>query len=218
MWWRKTMAMALATLALLATGALADDFLPPDFRGDELTVLAEWDFLQDFTIAPYFYYNYPPDRLVTVGDGVHELGGAFTHAHFTETVFWSEGEAYTLQAPGQIDFYLVNWIDQYPFKHLWIQITYRGAGVPLVSSIVAPNPADGSWTNPALGGFQYAIDVNANQRVEYWVLQPNPDREHIYLDIPPDTVVEQVLIDTISTPSPVSADETTLEGVKALFR
>ena len=84
--------------------------------------------------------------------------------------------------------------------------------------MVAPNPYDGTWNDPSLGSPVNDLQVNPNQHVEYWVLQPNPDREHIYLDVPPDTVVEQVLIDTISTPSPVSADETTLEGVKALFR
>lgn len=218
MLWRKMLGIALVVLGAGSVSALADDFMPPEFRGDELTVMAEWDFLQNFTIEPYDYYNYPPDQLVTVGDGIHELGDAFTHAHFTETMFWREGEAYTLDQWGQIDFYVVNWTDPYPYKHLWIQITFRGAGVPYVGSIIAPNPQTGSWTDPSEGSPQDRIEVNPNQRVEYWVLQPNPDREHIYLDVPPDTVVEQVLIDTISTPSPVSADETTLDGIKALFR
>lgn len=218
MWWRKILGLALLILGTWSATAPADDFLPPEFRGDPLSVMAEWDFVQDFTGSPYFYLNYPPDQLVTVGDGIHDLGDAFTHAHFSETVFWREGEAYTLQEPGQIDFYLVNWTDLYPYKHLWIQITFRGAGIPFISAVVAPNPADGSWVDPSYGWLDSLYETGPNQRVEYWRLQPNPDREHIYLDIPPDTVVEQVLIDTISTPSPVSSDETTLDGVKALFR
>ena len=219
----KKILLAVAALLVWTAWALADDFLPPDFRGDPLTVTAEWDMTADFTIEPYSYYNYPPDNLNTVGDGQHQLGTAFTHAHFTQTVFWrpdgtGDGVAYTSDLPGQIDFFLVNWTDPYPFKHIWIQITYGGQGVPVVSGVVGPNPETNTWTDPTYGGFQQAIDVNPNQRVEYWILMPNPDREHIYLDLPPFTEVDQVLIDTISTQEPVGNEETSWSGVKALYR
>ncbi len=210
---------ALTAAALGCNLAMADDFLPPEFRGDELTVMAEWDFVTDFTVDPYNHYNYPPDQLVTVGDGgAHTLGNAFTHAHFTDTVFWRPGEAFTLEEPGQIDFYLVNWIDEYPYKHLWIQITYGGQGTPWVNSVVGPDPMDGSWTNPSYGQLADILPTEPGRRVEYWVLQPNPDREHIYLDIPPYTDVQQILVDTISTPSPVASEPITLDSIKALFR
>lgn len=224
LWLKKTLVVMLVVL-IWASLAHADDFLPPDFRGDPLTVVAEWDMIRDFTIDPYFYYNYDPDNEDAIGDGIHDLHNDFTHAHFTETVFWGgdpdqpgDGIAYTLENPGQIDFYLINWTDPYPFKHIWIQITYRGQGVPAVGSVIAPNPVTDNWTDPSIGRFEYAIEYDFNHRVEYWTLMPNPNREHIYLDIPPYTTVDQVLIDTISTDSPVATEETTWSDVKALYR
>ncbi len=32
--------------------ALADDFMPTDWRGDPLSVMAEWDFVADFNPYP----------------------------------------------------------------------------------------------------------------------------------------------------------------------
>ena len=218
MMWRQRFILGMLIILAWSSLAVADDFMPPEFRGGELTVMAEWDFTADFTAPPFNYYNYTPDNLTTVGDGIHELGDAFTHAHFSETMFWRQGEAYTLDAPGQIDFYLVNWIDNYPYKHIWVQITFSGQGAPYVGSVVGPNANDNSWVNPTYGTPEFSIDVDLNHRVEYWVLRPNPDREHIYLEVPPFTTVEQIVIDTISTPSPVSSEETTFDGLKALYR
>jgi len=211
----RPLAIAIA-LALLAPLAFADDFLPPDWRGDPLTVMVEWDFVNDFSGDPY---NVPPDQLQTVGDGIHELGTAWTHAHVSDTVYWGDdGSAYTADLPGEVDFFLVNWTDPYDFKHLWIQITYGGQGVPTVSSVVGPNPETNDWTDPTFGQPDSFIDVDPNHRVEYWVLMPNPDREHIYVDIPPFTTLSQIVIDTISTMEPVSTESHTWSDVKELFR
>jgi hypothetical protein len=54
--------------------------------------------------------------------------------------------------------------------------------------------------------------------VEVWILLPNPDREHVYIDIPPFTYVDQVVIDTISTNDVISNEDTTWGEVKSLFR
>jgi len=209
-------ALAL-TLALAFAGlALADDFLPPAFRGDPLTVMAEWDFVQDFMPDPM---NVLPENLVTVGDGIHQFSGPGTHAHVSDTVFWevdpndpNDGRAFTLDLPGQIDFFVMNWIDEYEFKHIWVQITYGGQGRPTVSGVIAP-----PWDNPFNGIFQFAIEVDPNHRVEYWLLIPNPVSEHIYLELPPFTWVDQVVIDTISTPEPVQTESRTWSDVKTLF-
>ena len=60
MWLKRTLVLTLSVL-IWGTLAQADDFMPPDFRGDPLTVVAEWDMVRDFTADPYFYYNYDPD-------------------------------------------------------------------------------------------------------------------------------------------------------------
>lgn len=218
----KTFVIALLTLvALTASLATADDFMPPDWRGDPLSVMVEWDFIADFNPDPM---NILPDQLVTVGDGIHPLGTAWTHAHASDSVHWADdpnqpgdGVAMTDSVPGEIDFFLVNWTDDYEFKHIWIQITYGGEGVPFVTEVVGPNPDDNSWTNPTFGYPRDMFDVDPNHRVEYWMLMPNPDREHIYIHIPPYTWVDQVVIDTISTPEPVATEARTWSDVKGLF-
>ena len=213
----RSMVIALVLTAAFVTLALADDFMSPDWRGDPLTVMVEWDFVNDFNPDPY---NILPDQLVTVGDGgIHELGTAFTHAHASDTVIWGDdGAAHTAELPGQIDFFLVNWIDEYEFKHIWIQLTFSGLGVPFVSGVVGPNPDTNDWTDPTYGQLVYPIEVDPNHRLEYWLLIPNPDREHVYVDLPPFTTLEQIVIDTISTPEPVATRSDTWGGVKDLFR
>lgn len=220
----KTSRLLIVVLMVLGlTGfALADDFQPPEFRGDPLSVMVEWDFKTDFTPN---LMDIRPDQLNVVGDGVHPLGDAYTHAHATQSVFWQvdpddpqDGRAYTLEQPGQIDFFLVNWTDPYPYKHIWIQITYGGEGVPFVSEVVGPNPGTNTWTDPTYGQPVDNFPVDPIHRIEYWVLQPNPDREHIYLEIPPFTWVDQIVIDTVSTPSPVTVEQDTWGGIKALYR
>ncbi len=43
------------------------------------------------------------------------------------------------------------------------------------------------------------------QRIEQWEIRPNPDNEFFDITIPPDTVLSQVVVDTISVPEPSSA-------------
>jgi hypothetical protein len=223
---KRTVASAFLSALVLLTASLtfADDFMPPGWRGDPLTVVAEWDFGSDFTPNPY---DIIPDYVNSVGDGIHSLGTAHTHAHTELTeVTWQidptdpqDGVAMTGAVSGLIDFFLVNWDDDYMFKHLWIQITYGGQGVPVVSSVVGPNASTNTWTDPTYGQPNGpVIDYDMNHRVEVWILLPNPDREHVYIDIPPFTYVDQVVIDTISTNDVISNEDTTWGEVKSLFR
>lgn len=208
-------------LAMVAISpVLADDFLPPDWRGDPLTVMVEWNFATDFNPDPM---NILPDNLQTVGDGIHQLGDAFTHAHASEEVVWVGedglwGIARTYELHGEIDFFLVNWVDDFEFKHIWIQLTYGGLGVPIVSGINGPNPYSGGWTDPTVGQFVSSMEIDETHRVEYWLLIPNPDREHIYVTLPPHTWLDQIVIDTISTQDPIAVENETWSGVKTLFR
>ncbi|MBZ0267292.1 hypothetical protein K8I85_03990, partial [bacterium] len=143
---------ALSTaLLVLAAPAVADDFNPPAFRGDPLTVQVEWEFETTNMI------DVVPIVLNSVGDGTHVLGNAFTHAH-PQQMFWEpdpgepgDGRISTDDLPGVVDCYLVNWIDPYPFKYVWVQIAYGGQGVPTIYEVVAPNEQTNDWPDPVFG-------------------------------------------------------------------
>ncbi len=216
--------LSVLYLSVLLIGpTLADDFTPPDWRGDILTVQTEWAFNTDFTNDPD---NVPPDLLITLGDGEHDLGDAVTHAHL-DTLGWQmdpdnpeNGWVINLDDVAHIaDFQIVNWVDDYEFKHIWIQITWGGQGpAPFVTQVIGPNPVDNNWTDPSQGIFTSGFDPDSNHHIEYWVLMPNPDREAIDILIPPDTWIDQVMIDTICTQGEVDIENSTWGDIKALFR
>ena len=75
-----------------------------------------------------------------------------------------------------------------------MQITYGGQGVPQVYEVIAP-----PWGDEIYGTWVETIDYGPGQRIERWLLQPNPDREFVNIEIPPSTWIDEVIIDTISS-------------------
>jgi hypothetical protein len=65
-----------------------------------------------------------------------------------------------------------------------------------------PAPFDGEW-------YTYSIGRKVT---------PNPQAEVIKLEVPYCTVIDQIVVDTICTGSPVSEDQRTWSGIKGLFR
>ena len=216
------MLAAVAFVGGLAAPILADDFAPAFFRGDPLTVAAEWEFIiPDLT-------DLPPDYINWVGDGIHDYNAScFVHTHPT-FVFWQpdpfepgDGRAYTTDVAGQLDFFLCNFLDLYPFKYIWVQITYGETmpgmgGVPYIYEVVAPNEGTNTWTDPVFGT-QIEWGGIPGFNTEFWVIPYNPDREYINLEIPPYTWVDQVWIETIST-FEIANEEMTWGQVKSLYR
>lgn len=214
---RTALLMAAVFTAIVATAALADDFNPAPWRDDPLSVAAEWEFISQVL------YDMPPDQMNTVGDGINIFNtDCETHAHF-EFVYWEpdptapgDGRIYTTDAPGLVRFFLCNWIDYYPLKYIWVQITCGGAGAPFVQDVLAPNPATNQWEYP-LHGTLIEKWGSAGHLTESWFLPYNPDREYVDLLIPPYTWVDQVWIDTISTPV-VNDEDKSWSGIKNLYR
>jgi hypothetical protein len=224
-WSRAYLGLAACAVFCAAAGPiLADDFMPPAFRGDELTVYSEWDFELDF---PYNLdqNNIPPDDLTSVGKEGYEIYDTYTHAHVLGMT-WVDGIWYVDPGEefGQIYFWIENWVDDMHYKHLWIQLTYGGEGEPPIPPQIAeiegrqwvgPNPEDHVYYDGYINDF---IQHTANQRVEHWMLEPNPDVESILILVPPGTWLDQVVIDTISTNDVTRTESETWSGVKNLFR
>jgi hypothetical protein len=214
---RRFVLLAVASMlaVFFVSPLFAEDFWPPDFRSDPLTYTAYWEFTNDPGPGDIW-----PDLINSVGYGEHELFTAVTHAHRDiNFVFWDPaGFLFTGDAPGQIDFFLNNWVDVYVYKHIWIQVTYSSLDQPPYVSSVLGADESLQWSDPYIGYFVQRQDVDANHFVEYWQIQPNPNMEHIYLELPPNVSIDEVVIDTWSTDSPVSNEEKSWGGVKALFR
>ena len=216
----RTLLIAVLSTALVAMAAPAvgDDFNPPSWRGWPLTLQVEWEFETSNMI------DVVPTLLNSVGDGTHVLGNAFTHAH-PQTMFWEpdpaepgDGRVFTTDMPGVIDCYLVNWIDLYPLKYVWVQVTYGGQGIPSVYEVVAPNQQTNDWVDPVYGTVLGQFDWGPGQRLESWILPYNPDREYVNIAVPPFTWIDQIMIDTISAPGPVSTEGKSFGRIKSLFR
>ena len=198
--------------AALIVGAparvMADDFWPPWWRGQPLSVMAEWEFAGEWEYWPSV--SIYPEIVDFYGEGEHSY--LPTHIHGYD-VFWEEdpnepgdGRAYSdPNSGGYFEIVMDNWYDDEPYKYFWIQMTY-GGDTPSVYAIEGePN------------GYAYfpldVIHVDENHVVESWVIEPNPDWEWIWIDIPAGTWVDQLLIDTISIPEPATLSLLALGGL-----
>jgi len=221
-----------AAIFVPAELAIADDLLPPPWRGLPLTTLAEWEFLSPANPAL-------PDGAIppVIGDG---LGGNPPLANMTPFLSWDPfdgdgawiGVGSPLDPPGQIIIDLPNWIDNEPLKLVQIQMTVQGffriepdgtatLVAPHVDSIVAYDPS--GPTNSMLVQVYPPIPVNPTNgtflRTELWKIQPNPDYERIVINVPSDTLVDQLVIDTISfVPEPATFGAMTLAIGALLIR
>lgn len=116
---------------------------------------------------------------------------------------------------GRIVLDIPNWIDTEDFKLIQIQMSIQPQpdftapdgtvtpGLrPHVALISAFDPT-GPVSSGLIDVFETLPDINGIlQRVETWELRPNPDYETIHIVVPVDTLVDQIVVDTISTSIP----------------
>lgn len=196
-----TLLVSIACLALAASAdlLLARDLFPPPWRGATRSTYAHWEFLTPS--------SGPPDGLPApvIGDGggipvMVPAGGIVWDPVFAGSWIGTTG--------GAMEFYIPNWIDREPWKDIWVQITYQPNPQfppPTLSNIVSFHPGGTGPVN-FLGGSDILINPVDNlwHRTEVWRLFPNPYWEQFNINIPPDMVIDQVVIDTWSVPEPSS--------------
>ncbi len=207
--YQKTFAVLLS--ALLITTCFADDFNPPDWRGDPLSVEAEWGFENgppEFELVPDGIHN-------TVGGSNGEtLSGYLTHIDSGPQSYYVDDPdgAGPKGAGWFFDGFVIhidNWIDNEPYKDIRIQFTgYKELvdgpilelGDPFamgldVSAVPLENwmVTDGGWNSDGVMTWSW-LDIR---------IWPNPDREDIWFNTPlPGVIMDQVYVDTISVPEP----------------
>ncbi len=172
--------LAVAAIMLAAASAHADDFKPPDWRGQPGSTFQIWTFDT-------------PEPIPTKWDNPY--GQPIIGAPFQ----WESGFAW---APW-MDFRLPNRPSQDPFKLIRLQVTVRWPQpVPLVPGVVfVGSDPPSQWEITDWG-------VVATPIPEKWgawadiTLRPNPYFEWIGLTIPPTCWLDQVVIDTWCPPVP----------------
>ena len=171
-------------------GALADDINPPAWRGAPQTTYQRWEFstndpspLPDDVDNPYGVYN--AEVVPCTAPGWYDS---------------YEGRQGVWELSGAIHAWIANHDKNWPYKDIWVQLTYfdpQGFG-PLVEAI--PGMTGGGATlmdrDPAgpIGGWWY----------DTWLisLEPNPAEERV--DIMGNIWVDEMVIDTICYPEPAT--------------
>lgn len=170
--------------------AASDDLHPAPYRGDPLSVFAEWQFVPGSTILNLVQSNWVDDNDPTTV--LHPVP-------FSTPVAPNN--------PGHYQFQLPNWIDNMPIKYLRAQLTWMVNLNPPIS--VSSQALDG--TNTFWGQVVYVspvlVDASQIYAYQYYdlIFQPNPDFERLDIVLNPDSVLTQLVVDTVSTvPEPSS--------------
>jgi hypothetical protein len=207
-------ALALVLLTGLAASASADDLWPAPWRGDPLTYFGEWEFedslLHDISVT-YEYW---------IGDGIHDWSYISTQWR-PDDIYWEEdpgepgdGRLYTRAFAGRLQVFLGNWIDDYPYKCIWVQITWGGSyGPPYIWEVFGP-----PWEDPIYGDHIQTYYHTPNHVVEHWMLPINPDCEYVNIWVPSWTWIDEVIIETVSKAEPSSNEPSTWGSIKGLYK
>jgi hypothetical protein len=185
---------AALVVALAFNNAWAEDLNPPQWRGQENTTYQQWEF-GDASLNPTPDYASDPYPL---GAPVVAIPDDWPDTAHQASYLDMEG-VWRLESPeGQIQVTIQNFPDDNLFKYIWMQITYAAEeGAP---PVVLTNPG---WTqmivsDPVLMGDHYYVTYDIT-------LEPNPPSEVIVIQ--PDactTYIDEIVIDTICIPEPVT--------------
>lgn len=209
----RTDLLSASVLALCApNAALADDLAPPTWPRLGLpnyTTAAEWEFFGPAGGSPYIADGVEVPLIV--GDGITGLTDVPPQVLPDNDIAWVpyDGDGGYLGGAngisfGTLNFRIANWIDTEPLKIIHAQFTYDPgpAGLsPFIEYIIAtdPLPIDSvlhtSTTDAPIPG----DPLGRWHRVETWEIKPNPDFESIQVIVPEGVLVDQAVIDTIST-------------------
>lgn len=215
----------VAFILLTASAASADDLSPPPWaRFQFQSTVQEWEFQQPGIT--------PPDGTTPPLNPYFNPGGV-PLATPGPTLVWQPSiplppypdfsGAYVAQGgPGDyIDFDIPNWIDLEPVKHIRIQVAglWFPAGLPTSQFIGATDNLGGPVTAQFVGdGFSPGAISFEFHRYFDWDLFPNPDSETFRLNFAAGTIIDQVVIDTISIPEPATLVGLSAAGLVGLRR
>jgi hypothetical protein len=179
---------AAAVLAFSWSIALGDDLNPPPYRGNPLSVNAQWNLVLGSTDLGLTSWSSVDDSDPTTN----------LYPFFTPTsLIQPNGGIYQLQLP--------NWVDNMPVKYMRLQLAWAGTnqlpinifseGLDWVNLIQATITGTSPLIPTPTGFYEY---------VDFQFL-PNPDFERIHVELPSTNYMTQIVVDTVSTiPEPAT--------------
>ncbi len=205
----RVLAAAIVVSMFCGVSVWADDLVPPSWRGTGLYTMQEWEFraaggpsAPDGTITTINPNGTP---LMTPGADViwtSDFGGTGMNGYI------GQGGQNSF-----LVFSIPNYVDFEPFKLIRVQI--NGVWDPVTPPTVGPIFALDNELGPNV---QVVFDGSQEtfpgfHRWEDWRIFPNPDFEEIFIQLPGDSFVNQVVIETTSIPEPASLSLLALGGL-----
>ena len=191
----------IVVLAMSVLPTAADIFAPPDYVGDPLSYHAGWE----FSVDPGSDLDIPADLESNGGPKTTE----FLYDQFPTRIIFGQGDGWrwdpadgdggmVSDVGGRIEVEVVNWVDQEPEKFIRVQLTYSGEAPVVLGAEGFMDP------DVSIGYFEAAPSnlVDANHLYSDIHLHPNPDWESISIRVPSGTILDEVVVDTVSIPEP----------------
>ena len=213
------LAVSVAALVVgFAASAGADDINPPGYRGGDLSTFQQWGFDSLPEDRPDIFTYHFPDVQGPIGDfdldtpfpngAPHPSMGIPDASPLSyETDFMGMGlTGYFNPSAGfeAMGFNIPNWIDTEPIKFLRIQVTYKRAP----GTTIEPGTRVFAFPADSVVLVDHVIDTPLTSGLEYFYddyeIHPNPDWEQVVVDVPPGFFIDQVVVDSISTPIPTA--------------
>jgi hypothetical protein len=180
--------VAVAILTFSWSIAYGDDLNPPSYRGNPLSVNAQWNYVPGSTIMNLTNWSSVDDT-----DPTTNLYPNF----LPDPQIIPNGGIYQLQVP--------NWVDNMPIKYMRLQLAWGGTnqaplnifsqGLDGVNSVFATITGTSPLITTTAGFYQY-VDLQ---------FLPNPDFERIHVQLPANNYMTQIVVDTVSTvPEPAT--------------
>ncbi len=224
----------LSVTCLMAVSARADDFNSAPWRDQPLSVEVEWDFEFGNPSEPPASTNLVPSFFDSVGgSGDETLSDYFTHIDGTGT-YVSDPDGSGPKGAGfnftGFAVHVANWIDDKPYKDIRIQVTgylLEGGQEPgsppdwelVTGEGLTWDPTGPVEWDPTGSGYGRDPETGIIQTWNDYRMLPNPDYETFGLtDIPPDVVIDQIYVDSVSIPEPATLGLLALGGLGVVAR
>ncbi len=185
----------------------ADDLSPPWYRGHTLSTRSVWEFTQ----PPTSFFDIYADSFSSVaGPPQYPLWSGFpAKAEVDDAANWSwtqgDGDGGLTLAPGvssaSIGFKIPNFVDDLDTKLLRVQITWHVALPPIVTGVTGYNWLGFGNYIPFPGTQTGSVIVSTSHFYEDWIIHPNPNWDLVSISMGAGTILDEVVIDTVSIPS-----------------